>query len=241
MTLYFAICDDNPEELQQIAGVLDSFNKTHRTSVRYRLFTDAEAMLQAALTEHFSHYILDVMMPRMDGITAAQELRSIDPDAKLIFLTATTEFAYQSYRVKAHDYLLKPVQDKQLLPVLEQLQAMEDSAGDCICVERGRSLMRIPMARLSHLEVNQKKLYFHMTDSQICQIAGTMAEFEPQLLARKEFIKIHRSYIVNLNHISMLSPEGCIMFSGKNLPISRLLYHQVRRAYMAHLFGNQEV
>lgn len=69
-------------------------------------------------------------------------------------------------------------------------------------------------------------------------IPGTIAGFEAGLLTRPEFVKIHRSYIVNLNQIAELSPEGCILFSGKNLPVSRLLYPQVRRAYMAHLFGD---
>ena len=67
-----------------------------------------------------------------------------------------------------------------------------------------------------------------------------MAEYESLLLARPEFIKIHRSYIVNLGQVSSLSPGGCVMFSGKNLPVSRLLYHQVQSRFMAHLFRRQE-
>lgn len=73
------------------------------------------------------------------------------------------------------------------------------------------------------------------------QTPGTLAELEKQLLDRQEFVKIHRSYIVNLNQVAALSPEGCVMLSGKNLPISRLLYQQVRKRYITHLFGNMEV
>ena len=80
-----------------------------------------------------------------------------------------------------------------------------------------------------------------MADKQLRMIAGSLSEYETELLSRKEFVKIHRSYIVNLNQVSALSPDGCLLFSGENLPISRLLYHQVQERYMSHLFNNAEV
>ena len=238
--MYIAVCDDNPKELQAVAHIIDDFASAQKMPVRYQLFQDAEEMLRSAPNQGFSHYILDVVMPSMDGITAAEELRSIDSEAKLIFLTSFREYAYQSYRVKAYDYLLKPVDRKQLLELLEQLQQMENASEASLCIPKGRSFFRISPNRLSHLEISHKKLHFHMADGQIWQSAGTLAEFEPELLSRPGFIKIHRSYIVNLHHISVLSPSGCIMHGGQNLPVSRLLYNQVRECYMAHLFAETE-
>lgn len=236
-----AVCDDSLQDLHQIANLIDQYAASSSAPVRYQLFTDADDMLKAAKTAHFTLYILDVKMPVMDGITAAQEIRCFDADAKLLFLTSFKEYAYQGYRVKAYDYLLKPIQADALLPLLSQIQAQETAAQACICLQNGRSFYRIPFSRLSHLEISQKKLHFYLTDGQMRQIPGSMAEYEKTLLTRPEFIKIHRSYIVNLHHISALTPEGCIMFSGKNLPISRLLYHRVQSRFMEHLFNKREV
>jgi len=58
-------------------------------------------------------------------------------------------------------------------------------------------------------------------------------------LSRPEFIQIHRSYIVNMHQISEISAAGIRTFSGKNLPISRLLYPQVQQAYMKLLFSER--
>lgn len=239
--MHIAICDDSAQELKRISGILEKYVEARRLPLRFQTFLDAEHMLRSAREERFTHYFLDVMMPSMDGITAAQEIRSFDAHAKLIFLTSFKEFAYQSYRVKAHDYLLKPADADQLFSLLDELQALEDHSEECICIQNGRSVLRVPFARLSHLEVYQKRLYFHMSDGQLLRIAGSMSEYEEELLARPEFIKIHRSYIVNLHQISILSPSGCITFTGKNLPISRLLYNRVRAEYMTHLFGHGEV
>lgn len=238
--MYMAICDDHPQELTRIAQMVTQYAQSSGASIHFQVFTDAEAMLRAAKSERFTHYLLDVMMPCMDGISAAQEIRQFDEDAKIVFLTSFTEYAYQSYRVKAHDYLLKPVQEAQFFDLLRQFQTLEESTEACICIQNGRSIFRIPFARLSYLEVYQKKLSFHITDGGIREISGSLSEYEKELLARDEFIKIHRSYIINLKQVSALSPEGCVMFSGIILPISRLLYHQVREKYMAHLFGNVE-
>lgn len=236
--MFIAVCDDDARVRGQLADILDAYAAKNGLPLRYQLFENAEDMLRAAGTERFTHYFLDVMMPCMDGITAAQEIRSFDPDAKLVFLTSFSEYAYQSYRVRAYDYLLKPVQMQTMTELLDRLRAEEAEAEACIFVQNGRSIFRIPYNRLACLEVYQKKLFFHLTDGQVRTIPGTIAGFEAELLARPDFVKIHRSYIVNLNQISELSPEGCILFSGKNLPVSRLLYPQVRKAYMAHLFGD---
>jgi len=238
--MHIAVCDDNPHDLRQTAEIIESYASSCSIPVRYSLFDNAEQMLKVTRTEHFTHYFLDVMMTPLDGVTAAHEIRSFDSDAKIVFLTSFKEYAYQGYQVRACDYLLKPVQPEHLLLLLSRFQEEERSMEECLCIQEGRSLFRIPFARLCHLEINQKKLYFFMTGGEIRQIHGSMAEYEKLLLARSEFVKIHRSYIVNLNQIASLSPDGCKMFSGKNLPVSRLLYHQVQSRFMAHLFCGQE-
>lgn len=239
--MHIALCDDNPQELSLLADAIEQYAASQALPIVVQSFSDAESMLRAANSAHFTHYFLDIMMPVMDGISAAQEIRSFDTDARIIFLTTTKEYAYQSYRVKAHDYLLKPLKAQELEKVLDELCALEERAQACICIQRGSSFQRIPFSRISHVEVNQKHLYFCLTDRQIREVSGTLSEFEKTLLARPGFVKIHRSYIVNLRQISALSPQGCRMFTGENLPVSRLLYQQVQQRFMAHLFEDGEV
>lgn len=235
-----AICDDNPLELKKIADIVESYAAKSGLPVRFSTFTDAEEMLAAAKKEFFSHYILDVIMPGMNGISAAQELRSFDENANLIFLTSTKEYAYQSYRVKAYDYLLKPIRSEELTALLSQLQALEESAQECLSIQNGRSIFRISFAQLAFLEVNQKHLYFYMADGCVRQLPGSMSEFENKLLSHPGFVKIHRSYIVNLQHVSALTPKGCVMFGGNNLPVSRFLYNDIQKKYMNYLFSGRE-
>lgn len=238
--MYIAICDDNVQNLNIIEDMISRYASDHDLLIRYKSFSNPEEMLIAAQSERFTHYFLDVVMPGMDGITAAQEIRSGDPEAIFVFLTSFQEYAYQSYSVKAYDYLLKPLDETKMFSLLAELAAHENPPAAYMCIRSGRSLFRVSFAHLAYLEVNRKRLYFQMTDGRVLEVPGTLAEIEGELLSRREFIKIHRSYIVNLNHVSALSQNSCIMQSGKDIPISRLLYDQVHKRYISHLFGCTE-
>jgi len=238
--LYIAVCDDSAQELARLGELVDDFARRNAPGVRFELFSDAEQMLLSAREKRFTHYLLDVVMPVMDGMTAAQEIRSFDTDAKIVFLTTSREFAYESYRVKAHDYLLKPISEELLEETLSHLLHQERSEEACMVLQEGSRIFRLPYSHISHVEVSQKKLYFTLTDGQIRQLPGTITEAEKALCGRSEFLKIHRSYIVNLRQISALSPEGCVMFTGHNLPVSRLLFHRAQERLMAQLFSDKE-
>ncbi|MEG2119923.1 MAG: LytTR family transcriptional regulator DNA-binding domain-containing protein, partial [Pseudoflavonifractor sp.] len=107
-------------------------------------------------------------------------------------------------------------------------------AGLSVKVKTG--IMRIPFARLAVLEVKSGHLYFYSSDGSVREVSATLQDYEGKLLAQPEFIKTHRSYIVNLEQMSDLTPTDFITRSGSVVPISRLLYIGVRRAYMEHLF-----
>ena len=71
------------------------------------------------------------------------------------------------------------------------------------------------------------------------EVAGVLKQYEDQLLAREEFMRIHRSYIVNMLQIETFAPTEVRTFSGKFLPISRLIYPQLQKDYLALLFKDR--
>ena len=194
-------------------------------------------LLDAARAERFTLYLLDVLMPGMTGMDAAREIRSFDAAADIIFLTTSPGFAYESYGVRAAEYLLKPINAKLLYPVLDKLYLREQKPQDGLTVKSNGMLVRLPFSQLSYVEVNGKHLFFNMADGTVYEVAASMREYEGALLARPEFMRVHRSYIVNMLQAEKLSPAGVITFSGHNVPVSRLLYGQLQKDYLALLFS----
>lgn len=139
-------------------------------------------LLDAARAERFTLYLLDVLMPGMTGMDAAREIRSFDAAADIIFLTTSPSFAYESYGVRAAEYLLKPINAKLLYPVLDKLYLRDQKPQDGLTVKSNGMLVRLPFSQLSYVEVNGKHLFFNMADGTVYEVAASMREYEGALL-----------------------------------------------------------
>ena len=238
--MYIEVCDDQAEELEALTNLLHIWQEEHKTALRYKTFRSAAQLLDAAEKERFTLYLLDVMMPGMNGLAAAREIRGFDDAADIVFLTLSPAFAFESYGVHALDYLLKPIRAEMLFQILDRLSIRDQKPQESLILKCGNALVRIPFSQLVYVEVINKHLYFNLVDGQLREIAGSLSDYEGLLLARPEFMRIGRSYIVNIMQIQELSPAGISTFSGKNIPIPRRLYPQLQKDYMKLLFNQRE-
>ena len=238
--MYIAVCDDQIEELEKLTALLQAWQSDLHSDVRFQTFRSGGQLLDAARAERFTLYLLDVLMPGMTGMDAAREIRSFDAAADIIFLTTSPGFAYESYGVNALDYLLKPIRRNLLFPLLDRLMLREQRPQDGLTVKNGNSLFRIPFSQLTYVEINNRHLYFNLTNGQVREVPGRMRDYEKPLLARPEFTRIHRSYIINMFQIEELTPSSVRTFTGRTLPVSRLIYPQVQKEYMNLLFSEGE-
>ena len=238
--MYIAICDDQIEELEVLTNLLQIWQAERQTTLRYQTFRNATGLLDAAEKERFTLYLLDIMMPGTNGMAAAREIRGFDDAAEIVFLTSSAGFAYESYGVRALDYLLKPIQGSTLFPILDRLSLREQRPQEGLTLKCGPTLVRVPFSQLAFVEVMNKHLSFHLTDGQLREVAGSLREYEDLLLTRPEFMRVGRSYIVNILQVRELSPAGISTFSGKTIPIPRRLYPQIQKDYMKRLFDAKE-
>lgn len=238
--MYLAVCDDQTEELNALISLLDRWQKERHSVLRYQAFHSAAEMLDVAKKEAFTLYLLDVVMPGTDGLAAARDLREFDEASEIVFLTSSRDYAYESYGVRAMNYLLKPIQAEQLFPILDRLALQEQRPREGLTLKCGSTLIRVLFSQLTYVEVYGKHLYFNLTDGSVLEVSGTLKEYEPLLLDRPEFIQVHRSYIANMLQIAELSPTSIRTFSGKRLPVSRLYYPKLQKDFMNLLFSQRE-
>ena len=231
-----AVCDDNKEELYDVLSLLKKYKQEHNVSLTYKAFQSGVELLSTVKSGDYELYILDVIMPAVNGIDVAKEIRSFDTEAKIVFLTSSPEFAVASYTVKAMDYILKPVKEHRLFGVLDELMKDNQKPQEGLTIKSKNGLSRILFSRLVYVEAMNKQVYFHLSDNSIREVTGRISEFEQVLLAKPEFIRVHRSYIVNLYQIDNLSQSVITTHQGEIIPISRTLYKDVRDAYVKQLF-----
>ena len=234
--MYLAVCDDKKGALDTVSSLLDLWQAERDATVHRRLFQNPVELLEAARQERFTLYLLDVMMPGVDGLETAREIRGFDDAAEIVFLSSSPDFAYESYGVRALNYLLKPVTQDALFSLLDRVRLQEEKNEEALTLKTSSSIIRVPYAHISYVEVIGKHVYFHLTDGNVREVTGALKDFETMLLPRPEFMRVHRSYIVNMLQAEELSSAGLRTFQGENLPVSRLSYPQLQKDYLALLF-----
>ena len=116
-----ALCDDDERELTNIRSLLDSYQKTRNISLTYKEYHSSFELALQASKERFDLYLLDILMPHMTGMQLAREIRTFDHAADIIFLTTSSDFAVESYTVKATNYLMKPVSSNAFFAAMVQV------------------------------------------------------------------------------------------------------------------------
>lgn len=237
--LKIAICDDNRVELDHMAALLKRYQEENHLPARIDTFSNAMDLMEALRRENYQLILLDILMPGFTGIQAAREIRQFDSETKIIFLTSSPDYAVESYRVDAFYYLLKPIAEAELFPVLDRFSRQLRREEDTLLLTMPSGLVRLPFSKMEVVEVNSRHLLFYLTDGSVREIPGTLTEYEPQLLTTRKFLKVHRSYLVNMDCIQHLKGNELITYTGKTVPVSRLLSNQVRKEYMDFLFQKE--
>ena len=237
--LKIAVCDDSRELLEKVEKDLHEYESVRNTPVTVHTYTNAVDLLDGLKKTDYDILILDIIMPGFTGMQAAHEIRKFNEEIKIIFLTSSKEFAIESYSVGAYYYLLKPVLKEKLFSVLDKVVSEITSKQESCVIYTHMGIVNIPFARIECLEVYNKHLVFHLSDGSTKETRGALTDYENVFLERKEFLKIHRSYILNMDYIHSIEAGEIATYSGKTFPVSRLLAKDIKEHYMNYMFTKE--
>ena len=225
-----AICDDDKNELFRILSVLADYQTQRNIEFSYKPFDNSTELASNLLQEHYDIYLLDVVMPGLNGIELAKEIRSSDKAADIIFLTSSPEFAVESYTVKASNYLVKPVSRDRLVEALDDIMRTRTEDRDsCLVLKSSVGVHKVHMSEIIYIEaLNRKIIYYLRNNSQI-----TCVDSDRQLLQHPEFLLAHRSFLVNMNYIRRIDAADLYLANGKCLPLAQRRISEIKRLYLA--------
>lgn len=107
--------------------------------------------------------------------------------------------------------------------------------GQGIVLKNRNGVFRILFAGLEYVEVINKTVFFHLIDNVVREVTAALADFEEKFLSRPEFLKPHRSYLINLNYVESIDGNSIMTRNGHNIPVSRQRRNQVQEAYVRFL------
>lgn len=241
--IQIGICDDDISILNRLLALLDRYREERNADLTAAAFqSPLELIADIEKGESFDILLLDVLMPGENGIDAAREIRRYDENVRIIFLTSSAEFAVESYTVGAYFYQLKPIWEESFFRLMDAVIAeCTRSSGRSLILRCRTGITRVVLDKLEYCEVLGHSLCLHLTDGTVLESAGRMSQLCEKLAEHENFLRVHRSYLINLDFVMAIGPKSVTMTSLDELPLPRGKYTELKDRYLEYAFQGKQV
>lgn len=214
-----AVVDDESIFRKQTASAIVSLYG--RENVSCFLYSDGSELLRSIANGfELDAVFLDIEMKDVDGMSCAKAIRKVNRDIPIVFLTSHTEMAMEGYEVDAFRFLAKPVEPDKLRATLLDLERMLKEDEKIVLREDGEDVI-LPVKDLIYAEASNNSVRFvfrgssHETRMKFSDAVRTIDSLS------RDFLKVHRSYVVSLAHIRKVNSGEILMDNGDTVPVAR--------------------
>lgn len=231
-----AVCDDDRQDACAVCELLGG--------QEVKWYDNAGSMLADVKQKRMRYdlYLLDIFMEdSMNGLELARELRRIDEEAVLCFVSTSSDFYRDAYDLYALQYLIKPVKADDLRRLLEKVEKNSLRQGEKMLQYSWRREQGvIPYGDVLYISSMKHVLSIWCTDGSVQESAGKLDDLERQICG-DAFLRCHQSFIVNMNHVRAFSgTELTLAKDGQKVPVSRRYRTEVKTRFEELLFEGVE-
>lgn len=232
------IAEDDQTYIDQIQDYLNRYMREYGETFSVSVFRNG---MQLAFDYQpvYDILLLDVEMPALDGISAARRIRKLDGEVIILFITNMAQYAIDSYAVRAHSYILKPINYYGFsLELQEAIESLKRRQVNALLLRTDDGLTKVPIGKVLYVESQKHDLLLH-TAGETIRFRAKMKDLEERLQAYY-FCRSSVSYLINLAHVSGISGD-CVLIGGEKLPISRQKRKEFIAALTAYIGGSAHV
>lgn len=216
--LKLAIVDDDEKYRAEIKEFLKRYETESGEKFSVEEYTDGDELIENYKPE-FDIILLDIEMEFMDGMSAAENIRKVDEDVIIVFITNMPQYAIKGYQVGALDYILKPLNFYAFSETMKRAIGRRKVSDKkyVIASVRGNK-QKIDASEILYIEVINHDIYFH-TKTGTIPSRGTIRELEKEL-RDKNFFLCNKGYLVNLAFVDGIYGND-IVIGDEKLLVSR--------------------
>lgn len=225
MRINVGILENEVNEAKTTALMIDKFFQSIDCEYTFSSFNNSKDFLGSNI-DKYDILILDILLDEGDGlngIQVAQEIRAKNNKVAILFVTKTSQFALDGYKVDAIDYILKPlVYEDFYLKLIKTMNYIRSNVDKEIVIKTSEGLLKLKESDIFYIEVMKHYLTFHTKMGDIVS-RGAIKDVE-EILSKK-FAKTSKSFIANLNYVSLVKKDEVdLTFNAKTftIPLTKL-------------------
>lgn len=224
-----AICDDEKKICEILRDKIQKYYFARTIDFTIDVFENSDMLLGADFN-NINVLFLDVDMPGKNGMETAKEIRKQNKDMLIIFMTAYSEFVFESFKVDAFRYLVKPVSEQELNETLEAVLQKYNKEEDKLNFQFQNEIYSIRYSDIIYIEGMRDKLWIYCKD-ETYRWRGTLRKLG-DMLSDKGFFQVHRSYIINMDKIQKYNSQYVLLEGDKEVPVSKYRRNEFKEEYI---------
>ncbi len=237
------ICDDSLEDLSKIEKLLLKYKELN-ADVDFELekYSDASRLFRKIEKNELADiYILDMIMSVKSGIDIGKQIRSMDDESVIVYITSSEDFALDAYDVKAIRYLVKPVRNEKFFEAMDYAFAYTNVKRDAVFLVKTKDgLVSLSCSKIEYIENSSRMLEICLAGGKLVQSIFIRKSFDEEikeLLLQDNFLQVHKSFIINLKYVKKMAQSNMVMESDKIIPVSKKRIADVKRKYLLFVSG----
>lgn len=239
--LKIAICENDVNHIYLLEKMILDWSEKVSKKVIIDRYISAEAFLfQLEDINAYHLLIVEAKMNKMSGIKLVERIRKHNKDMEVIFISDTIKYALYGYKVRAIDYLIKPIDKKELERPLEILKDKINKMAELsskIVIEYGKKNIKIDYNKIIYCIMFSPYIDICTVNDKFT-IRKKISDME-KILPSNLFIRCHKSYLVNVKYIRQVTKKNIIMENKQVIPISRGKYDYVNEVFSDYFYSKR--
>lgn len=227
-----AVCDDESKILEEIAAFIEK----EFPGSRVLTFSDGKSFLSSIKESSAAEpdlLLIDIDMPGMSGMEVAAALAEEKSRSLIVFVTAHDELVYDSFKYHPFAFVRKKYLEDELRAVLKDCQKEIDGRSRRFVFQNGGQTINLAQSEILYFEGQANYLAIHTAGGEF-RMRSTMAAIEEEL-KNKGFLRIHKGFLVNLEHVKILKTENLELDNGELLPIGKSYSDEAKKSILRYM------
>ncbi len=232
------LCDDEEKTLNRIGKYIDSVRSEIKYPIEITEYSNAESVLKRmqCSDEVSDILITDIDMPGISGMEMAQTIRDKQLDVLLIFMTAHSEYVFQSFEYAPFRYIRKEFMEMELLPALQAACDKVNAGRDILLhIKTQDGIVTIRTGDVLYYELENRKCIIYTVQNKRYETWKKISDLRKEMGRMDEsFLQIYRGCVVNKRYIKKMKREAIVLENDMEIPVSKRKRQEISDAMMQY-------